>query len=157
MENFKSKLMKVVIKDDSFCGDYIARSFEEFYLQLLRPDINSFVKTLGDEKFTDIYFSTTTGHIYRIFKDNSMFNEPYSWILIDCMNSSFVYNFSYEEMYYGRVKIKKIFIFNNYYQTSEVTEIVCVNRAKLYLNIAHFPESILINNFESRLMSKKVN
>lgn len=154
MENFQSFLMKVTPKENLDLGCYMAYPFEEFCLQMLRPDINCFVKTLGNWKFTDVYFRTKSSNIYRIYNDESLPNIKNDWILINIHSPGFVYYFNYNEMCYGRVQIHRSFHFGNYYLTTEVLEIVCVNNKRRYKNIQNAPNATLVEEFEGQLVLK---
>lgn len=150
MKKFNLRLQKIIPEEGLSKGYYLACSFEELYLQIIRPDMNHLAKKLEDRDliFTDVYFKTISGKIYRIYKAKSFFSRD-DWILI---GNNLVYHFSYCDMYYGRLKIGESFIFGIHSITEKVTEILCVDKGKFCENIANLPESYLVKEFLKNLL-----
>jgi len=148
MENKRIRLMRVPLGQSFHKGNYYACSFEEFYLQNLRADSNPFVDVFGDEKFTDIFFMTISGNIYRIFQNEVHFTRSNNWIMTSIYRPELIYTFTDQEMYTGRLKINEKFTFGNNQCSSEILEIVCVNKNITKLNITNFPEALIVRDFD---------
>lgn len=155
MESRIIRLMKVSPGPGFHKGDYYACSFEEFHLQNLRADFNPFLDMFGDEKFTDIFFMTISGNIYRIFQNETYFTRLHNWVMTSIYQSELMYTFTDLEMLLGRLKINERFIFGNNKHSSEVLEIVCVNKNKTKLNISNLPEALIVGDFEMALKGER--
>ena len=153
MKGNKTKVMKVT-QDESFhTGNYYACSFEDFSLVIVREDLNPFIDMFGNEKFTDIYFRTISGNIYRIFQRDVDFKRFHNWIIASSHDPELIYTFTDEDMFLGRIKIRERFSFGNNL-SAEVTEIVCVNRNITRLNISNEPEALIVNHYDDLMKGK---
>lgn len=108
-------------------GYYVAYPFEEFYLQMLRPDMNLFVMSMGDLQFTDVYFETSDD-VYRIHQIEGEYQGDPIWVLTCEKNINFVYNLKYEEMFFGKLKVGERFCFDTYYFTKKILCILYINK-----------------------------
>lgn len=153
MGEIKTRVMKVTQKEASHEGYYYAYSFEYFPLKIVREDLNPFVDIFGDEKFTDIYFKTISGNIYRIFQKDVAFKRFHNWIMVSSYKPELIYTFTDEEMYIGCIKIGERFSYGNNL-SSEVAEITCVNKNITRLNISNAPEALIVGNFEDVVKGK---
>ena len=154
MEKTSSKLMKVTPNSEKSKGHFIAHSFGEFCLQLMSSDLSLFAKMLGEEKFTDVYFKTSSGNIYWIFSEKDYTLSVTSWFLLSKSNQSFVYSLKEKEMYFGFLKVGSSFFYGDCYATTGIMEIVCVNKSKLHFNISSAPEAIIVKQFEGEIRGR---
>jgi hypothetical protein len=150
MEN--SKLLKVTPeKPNTWNGHYLARSFERFNLVSMRGDLSSLSAMLGGGKFTEVYFSTKSGNIYKIFQEKDEFGQPSSWVMVSKNTPTKKHSLSDAEMYYGYLKIGEKFLYSFGCYSTDVTEIVCVVSDNIRLNIENAPEATIVQKFNSRL------
>lgn len=148
MEKIYKKIMKVVPDTKLFLGHLKAVSFEEFYLQMVHRELPS---TFLDGLFTDIYFMTISGNIYKIFNKIDSVLQSDNWFMVNKNNPDFIHVLEHEEIQTGVIRLNKSFYYGRYYLTTPVTEIVCLDRNKCYLNISDFPDSDLVSEFEQSI------
>lgn len=146
MENKLIKLMRVSLGPGFHRGNYFASSFEEFHLKNLRADLNPFVDMFSDEKFTDVYFMTTSGNIYRIYQDEALLRS-HNWVMKNIYKPELIYTFTDLEMLKKKLKLNERFIFGCHH-SDELLEIICVNKNKTRLNISRLPEALIVGDFE---------
>lgn len=108
-------------------GCHVGRGFRAFPLK-------NFVSTaLGNDAFTEVYFTTRTGNLYRIGRKMSDDASPMDCILTDVnsfegqpINSGYL--FTEEELRHGILTVGNTFLFNlGYTHSSAVTAILAVN------------------------------
>ena len=148
MEKNYKKIMKVVPNTKLFLGHLKALSFDEFYLQTVHKDLSS---AFFDDLFTDIYFLTTSGNIYKIFNKIDPVLKSNNWFMVNKNNPNFIHVFDFEEMQTGIIRLNTSFYYGHCYLTTPVAEIVCLNRKKCYLNISDLPDADLVNEFEESM------
>jgi hypothetical protein len=149
--NDMEKSLKVTPKKNLKGGHHLARSFDQlFNLASLRG--------MGDN-FTEAYFRTRSGNIYKLFREKDEFGRPGKWVLVNKASRAEYYPTD-AEMYYSHLKIGEPFYYGNGNHTTDVVEIVCVNAGRHYLDIAELPEALLVQQFISNLkgsLLEKVN
>lgn len=141
--------MKVTPDNKKHQGCYVAVSVEKFNLIWLRFDLNQDVAMFANDKFTEVYFRTSSGNIYKIFQENNNLGNPDKWVLVNKNNSKYKYYFVDAEMFYGWLKLNNIFYYGNNGCTSEVIEIVCVKSDQICFNILADPEAMLVREFNN--------
>lgn len=146
----KTELLKVTPKSGHIGVYHIARSFENFNLVSLRSDLSSMTAMLGGDRFTEVYFRTKSGNIYKIFQEKNEFSQSGKWVLINKNNPGVKYYPNDGEMYYANLRINEKFYYGNGGYTSEVSEIVCVNSERIYPNISYAKDAVIVKNFEEK-------
>jgi hypothetical protein len=122
----------------------MAKSFNEFATISLRSDLSNLTAMLGNDKFTEIYFRTEYGNIYKIYQ-----NLEKKWILSHKKNPKYEYQLIDAEMYYGRIRTGEMFFYGNGNHSSNVIEIICVNTSKLY-NMINLPEAKIYYEYNDK-------
>jgi hypothetical protein len=142
-------LMKVTPSNKNHQGCYVAKSVGKFDLIWLRFDLNSVAAMFENSKFTEVYFRTSSGNIYKIFQEKDNLGHPDKWALVNKNNPKYKYYFVDAEMFYGWLKLDSMFYYGNNGCTSEVTEIVCVKSDQIRFNISNDPEAKLVQEFNN--------
>lgn len=152
MEKFYPKVMKVVPRSSAFLGHLKAISFEELNLSVACRNLSLATdSTIFDGMFTDIYFMTASGNIYKISNKIDSALKISNWFMFSKNNPNYVHVFEYDEIQTGIIKLNKSFYYGHHYLTTPVTEIVGLNRDKCYLNISDVPSSEMVKKFEESL------
>lgn len=145
----KAITMKVTPDNKKHQGCYVAVSIEKFDLIWLRFDLNQTATMFVNDQFTEVYFRTNSGNIYKIFQEKDNLGYPDKWVLVNKNNPKYKYYFVDAEMFYAWLKLNSIFYYGNNGCTSEVTEIVCVKSDQIRFNISTDPEATLVHEFNN--------
>lgn len=120
----ESILMKANFKDKTGFS-YLASSFESFRL-------NSLVKIMFGDRFTQVYFKTSLGIIYRIAKDRQKNSRTFGfWLLKDQRTGKSIV-LTPDDIENCMIACGQSFACTNMFNTSEVKEIVAVNKNKSF-------------------------
>ncbi|MFA7170379.1 MAG: hypothetical protein WC180_00130 [Candidatus Paceibacterota bacterium] len=112
-------------------GKYLGRTFSEFYLHNLEPSM------LGSDAFTEVYFETTSGNEYLIFRPvdrngEIIFNK---WSLTNLRKPWDVVLLSEEDIKNGVLRTGQRFDYGRGH-TTVITKITCVNTQRNYSSLS---------------------
>lgn len=149
LQNFK-----VTSTEEKHGRHYTASSFDKFSLVSLRGDLSNLSAMLGGDAFTEVYFKTESGNIYKFFREKDEYGHPTKWALVKKDNLNTKYYPTDAEMYYGFLQLQEQFYYGTGGYSSKVVEIICVNSSRVYGDIASRPEATLVQLFNTALKGK---
>ncbi len=124
----------------------ISREFEEFRLrQFSKKGQEEGAAMLGNDAFTEIYFQTRSGSMYKIYKNEGKF------ILLNAGTSQEI-PLSEEDLEDGVLKVGMPFRYKKG-NTTMITKITCVNTNKIDLTQSH--STNIRKEFEEKLRAQE--
>lgn len=144
-----NQIMKVIPAEGTQKGYHLARYYEQFPLSLLFKNLPAPNPIFHNERYTDVYFQTESGNVYKIWKIGD------SWVIVD-KNNKTRYRMLRSEMIYAFLKKGDPFYFAADGNSTKVIAIVAVDRSIIRIGISSTPDVPMVSYFESKLKAGKI-